>query len=189
MKLSLEQLNKLVSEIKIARQIQKERNEEKALMEELQQEDIDKIKKQILKPVLEETVASPIHKLHEGLIKNLKQIEGRQKQLEAIEGREADECPKQQSCAPIITSEVLQAALGSSASAIQKKSINLDPDKGLDFELLEYYKLLKPSELLGEGEPRELVCEYIKNIDTNLKKWGGQISNVQDKNSEEYKLL
>src|SRR5438876_9955879 len=102
MKLSLEQLNKLVSEVTTARQIQKERNEEKALMEELQQEDIDKIKKQILKPVLEETVASPIHKLHEGLIKNLKQIEGSymQKQLEAIEGRAADECPKQQSCAP-----------------------------------------------------------------------------------------
>ena len=177
MKLSLEQLKKLVSEVKISRQIQKERNEKKALMEELQQEDIDKIKKQILKPVLQETVASPIHKLHEGLIKNLKQIEGRQKQLEAIEGREA----------PIITSEVLQAALASSASAIQKKTF--DPDKGLDFELLEYYKYLKPSELLDEGEPQELVSGYIKNIDCYLMKWGGQIGNIKDKNSEEYKLL
>jgi len=82
MKLSLELFNKLVSEVTIARQIQKERNEEKALMEELKQEDIEKLQR-VLQPVLEETVASPIHKLHEGVMKNLKQIEGRQKQLEA----------------------------------------------------------------------------------------------------------
>jgi hypothetical protein len=106
---------------------------------------------------------------------------------------------------------VLQAALASSASAIplQKKTINLDraegtreklplvgpsaflfdPDKDLDIELLEHYTLLKPSEILGEGEPRELVSGYIKHIDCNLMKWGGQIRNIKDKNSEEYKVL
>ena len=71
MKLSLEQLKELVYEVTSARQIQKERNEEKALMDELQQEDIDKIKKH---PVLEETVASSIHKLQEGLIGTLNKL-------------------------------------------------------------------------------------------------------------------
>ncbi len=175
MTLSLELFNKFVSDITIARQIQRERNEQKALEEEIQKEDIETLQR-VLQPVLQETVASPIHKLHEGLIKNLKQIEGRQNQLEAIEGREAP-------------SEVLQAALVSSASAIQKKTINLDPDKDLDIELLEFYKLLKPSEILGEGEPRELVSGYIKYIDCNLMKWGGQIGNIKDKKSEDYKIL
>jgi len=191
MKLSLKQFNQLIANITAAKQLQRERNEQKALEEEiqkeLQKEDIETLQR-VLQPVLEETVASPIH----SVIKNLKQLEGRQKQLEAIEEREA----------PRITSEVLQAALAS-ASAIpsQKKPINLDraegtreiiridPDKGLDFELLEHYKLLKPSEIFNEEEPRELVCAYIKNIDCNLKRWGGQIANVQDKNSGEYKLL
>jgi len=194
MKLSLEQFNQLIADITTAKQLQRERNEQKALEEEikkgLQKEDIQKFQR-VLQPVLQETVASPIH----SLIKNLKQIEGRKKQLEAIEGREAP-------------SEVLQAALasetmesGQASSAIHKKPLHLDrpegtreklrfdPDKGLDIELLEHYKLLKPSEILDEEEPRELVCAYIKSIDTNLKRWGGRISNVQDKNSEEYKLL
>jgi len=180
MKLSLGRFNQLIADITAAKQLQRERqrerNEQKALKEEFKKEDIETLQR-VLQPVLQETVASPIHKLQESLIKNLKQIEGRQKQLEAIEGREAP-------------SEVLQAAL-TSASAIppQKKPINLDPDKGLDFELLEHYKLLKPSEIFNEEEPRELVCAYIKTIDCNLKRWGGQIGNMQDKNSGEYKLL
>src|SRR6266702_1746569 len=77
MTLSLELFNKFVSDITIARQIQRERNEQKALEEEIQKEDIETLQR-VLQPVLEETVASPIHKLHKGLIKNLKQIEGRQ---------------------------------------------------------------------------------------------------------------
>src|SRR5207237_130227 len=121
MKLSLKQFNQLIADITAAKQLQRERNEQKSLEEELQKEDIETLQK-VLQPVLEETVASPIN----SVIKNLKQLEGRQKQLEAIE-------------AP---SEVLQAALArqkmesgiarqaSSASTIQKKPINLDPDKG-----------------------------------------------------------
>src|SRR5205085_9389798 len=81
MKLSLEQFNKLVSEVTSARQLQRERNEQKAFEEELQKQDIQKLQRQVLKPVLEETVTSPL----QNVIKNLKQIEGRPKQLEAIE--------------------------------------------------------------------------------------------------------
>jgi hypothetical protein len=181
MKLSLEQFNKLIADITTAKQLQRERNEQKVLEEEFQKEDIEKWQR-VLQPVLEETVASPIHKLHEGLIKNLKQIEGTsymQKQLQA----------PSEVLQAALASETMESGQASSASAIQKKPLNLDPDKGLDIELLEHYKLLKPSEILDEEEPRELVCAYIKSIDTNLKRWGGRISNLQDKNSAEYKLL
>ena len=30
---------------------------------------------------------------------------------------------------------------------------------------------------------------YLKNIDCNLRRWGGRIGNIQDKNSEAYKQL
>jgi hypothetical protein len=184
MKLSLEQFNQLIANITNARQLQRERNEQKALEEELQKEDIDKIKKHVLQPVLQETVTSPIHKLQEGVTKSLKQIEGSymQKQLEAIEGHEV---------ASETTNKPLDRAEGSREKLplVEPSAFRFDPDKGLDIELLGHYRFLKPSEILGEEEPRELVCAYIKTIDTNLKKWGGQISNVQDKNSEEYKLL
>jgi hypothetical protein len=187
MKLSLEQFNQLIADVTAARQLQRERNEQKALEEELQKGDIETLQR-VLQPVLEETVASPIHKLQEGVMKNLKQIEGRQKQLEAIEGREIPKGGPSE-VARGSRFETMESGQASSASAIQKKPLNLDPDKGLDIELLGHYKLLKPSEILDEEEPRELVCAYIKNIDTNLKRWGGRISNIQDKNSTEYKLL
>ena len=202
MKLSLEQFKKLVSEVTSARQIQKERNEQKALEEELQKEDIEKLQRQVLQPVLEQTVASPIRKMQEGVIKSLKQIEGKTTEISKYYIPKQLEGPKGPD-APILTNETMESI------PHQKKPVNLDraegtreklplvvpsalrfdPDKGLDIELLEHYKLLKPSEILDEEEPRELVCAYIKNIDTNLKRWGGRISNVQDKNSAEYKLL
>jgi predicted transcriptional regulator len=178
MKLSLEQFNKLIADITTARQLQRGRNEQKALEDEFQKEDIEKFQR-VLQPVLEETITSPIHKLQEGLTKNLKQIEGRQKQLEAIQG------------AP---SEVLPAALASETRGIARSAttiplINIDPDNELDFELLKRYNYLKPSELFRVEKPRELVCTYIKEIDTRLMSWGGQIAKIKDKKSEEYNLL
>src|SRR5438876_12128557 len=111
MKLSIEYFNQLIADITAAKQLQMERNEQKALEEELQKEDIKTLQR-VIQPVLQETLASPIHKLQESVINNLKQIEGRQKQLEAIE-------------APRITSALASETMESGqASAIQKKPIN-----------------------------------------------------------------
>ena len=163
--------------------------------EELQKEDIEKFQR-VLQPVLAETVTSPIHKLQEAY---LKQIETRQ--LEAIE------VPKQQSCAieGRAPSEVLEAVLKAVESkepinldraegtlvapSVAPSVLRIDPDKGMDFELLDCYKFLKPSEILREEEPQELVTAYIADIDYNLKSWGGRIAKIQDKDSKEYKQL
>jgi hypothetical protein len=69
-----------------------------------------------------------------------------------------------------------------------KTSLSLDPDKGLDLELINYYKYFKPSELLNESNPEELIEAYITEINQKLKSYGGMIRNKKD-DSDEYKLL
>jgi hypothetical protein len=182
MKLSLEQFNKLVSEVTSARQLQRGRNEQKALEEELQKEDIQKLQRQVLKPVLEEAVASPL----QNVIKNLKKIEGRPKQLEAIEA--SSNAPSEvvsTSAIPVQNKPLTEETL----PLVGPSVLRFDPDKGMDIELLNCYKFLKPSEIIREEEPQELVAAYITDIDYNLKSWGGRIAKIQDKDLKEYKQL
>jgi len=76
----------------------------------------------------------------------------------------------------------------STAKLELKTSLSLDPYKGLDLELINYYKYFKPSELLNESNPEELIEAYITEINQKLKSYGGMIRNKKD-DSEEYKLL
>ncbi len=69
-----------------------------------------------------------------------------------------------------------------------KTFLYLDPDKGLDLELINYYKYFKPSELLNESNPEELIETYITQINQKLKSNSGMITNKKD-DSEECKLL
>jgi hypothetical protein len=185
MKINLEQFNKLVSEVITAKQKVEE------IQKGLQQEDIDKIQKQVLQPVLQETIASPIQKcvksIESGITTNLRNkvrtLKAAQQGVpQQVVTTHQSEFEEQTERAPELRKPI-------SLDCAEGTREKLDPDKGLDIELLEYYKLLKPSEILQDEDPRELITAYVKNIDTNLKRWGRQISRIQDKEADQWMLL
>jgi hypothetical protein len=63
------------------------------------------------------------------------------------------------------------SAIPQLTSSIPQITSSLDPHKGLDFELLNYYKYFKPSELLSESNPEELIEAYVTEINQILKFW------------------
>jgi hypothetical protein len=56
------------------------------------------------------------------------------------------------------------------------------------YKVINYYKYFKPSELLNESNPEQLIEDYVSQINQKLKSYGGIIRNKKD-NIDEYKLL
>lgn len=83
------------------------------------------------------------------------------------------------------TNELLSLPINAPSSL---QVLSMDPDKNIDIELITFYKLLKPSELLNEPDASEIIHTYLNDINTKLKSWGAQKSH-KIKDSQEYKSL
>lgn len=163
------ELNETISEIVQARNIQKAKVEKKKLVEEIQEEEVAKFHKPVVKEV-----GKIVPAIEQSSTKTAKAIEASNtKMIKDI----TSSIPKHTSSIPQLPSSLPPLS-----------NLTIDPNKDIDIELITAYKLLKPSELLNENDAEQIIEAYIPDINKKLQSWGGQIRSKKE-DSDEYREL
>lgn len=190
------ELSKTVEIIKKSRMKQKNEIENEKLSEQMTEDKLSEIAKPLTQPVIETLearlpVLPPPSNNLKSLPYNLNYGDKEDKMyfLPQIQPSTSDD---QQ----IVDDETspLRARSNSDSQTMETplsrkfKTMNYNPDKDLDVEILEFYKLPLPSNLIKLHDPRKLTEEYINFINKKNQVWGGTKARTA-KESTDYKVL